>query len=428
MAKAFGDLAAISGDGAIEAPATMRRTGTSWSRRCHRRDTEHGMLRYLRRLADRDLALIATTTSAARLVHDEAQRHPEMASITRPEFADLHPFAPDDESVGTRRMISELEGWLAEITGYHAVSVQPNAGSQGELAGLLAIRALHRSRGEHQRTVCRIRQAPTAPTWASVVMAGFSVRVVATDAGGDIDVDDLRVKLAETGDQVGAINDLPVATGIFEEHIGDICVLVHDAGGQVYIDGANLNALVGLAKPGRFGADVSHLNLHKTFCIPHGGGGPGVGPVAVREHSRRSCPATRSPIARRSRSARCRRPVRLGGNPQHPVGLHRPDGTGRAAPRHRRGDRVGQLPGDTAREHYPVLYAGAGPGSSPTSDIDDLRGITKATGVTVDDVAKRLDRLRVPRPDDELPGGRHPHDRAHRERDRSPSSTASARR
>ena len=393
VAKAFGVAlgAAISGDGAIDVPATMRRTGTYMGQAVfHRLHTEHEMLRYLRRLADRDLALDRTMIPLGSCTM-KLNGTTEMASITWPEFADLHPFAPDDESVGTRRMISELEGWLAEITGYHAVSVQPNAGSQGELAGLLAIRALHRSRGEHQRTVCLIPASAHGTNAASAVMAGFSVRVVATDAGGDIDLDDLRVKLAETGDQVGAIMvTYPSTHGIFEEHIGDICALVHDAGGQVYVDGANLNALVGLAKPGRFGADVSHLNLHKTFCIPHGGGGPGVGPVAVREHLAAFLPG--HPLADRSSqpvgpvSAAPFGSAGILNIPWAYIALMGPDGL-----RHATAVAIASANYLATRlgDHYPVLYHGA-QGRVGHECIVDLRPITKATGVTVDDVAKRL--------------------------------------
>jgi len=260
----------------------------------HHLHTEHEMLRYLRRLADRDLALDRTMIPLGSCTM-KLNATTEMASITWPEFADLHPFAPADESSGTRRLITELESWLAEITGYDAVSVQPNAGSQGEFAGLLAIRAYHRSRGDDQRTVCLIPSSAHGTNAASAVMAGMQVVVVATDADGNVDVDDLARRVGELGERVGAIMvTYPSTHGVFEERIGEICALVHEAGGQVYVDGANLNALVGLAKPGQFGADVSHLNLHKTFCIPHGGGGPGVGPIAVRAHLTPFLPGTAS--------------------------------------------------------------------------------------------------------------------------------------
>src|SRR5437763_12971580 len=209
----------------------------------------------------------------------------EMEPITWPEFAGIHPFAPQDQAGGHLAVIEDLQQWLCEITGYDAVSLQPNAGSQGEFAGLRASRAYHRDRGEGERNVCLIPSSAHGTNAASAAMAGMRVVVVACDDAGNVSLDDLRAKLAEHADTVAALMvTYPSTHGVFEQDIAEICAAVHDAGGQVYVDGANLNALVGLAQPGRFGADVSHLNLHKTFCIPHGGGGPGVGPVAVREH------------------------------------------------------------------------------------------------------------------------------------------------
>jgi glycine dehydrogenase len=209
----------------------------------------------------------------------------EMEPVTWQEFSSLHPFVPQDESLGMRSVISELESMLVAITGYDAVSLQPNAGSQGEFAGLMAIRAYHKSRGDHQRTICLIPSSAHGTNAASAVMAGMSVVVVACDANGNIDVDDLRVQAQKAGNMLAAtMVTYPSTHGVFEEAIAEICSIIHDNGGQVYVDGANMNALVGTAQPGKFGADVSHLNLHKTFCIPHGGGGPGVGPVAVRSH------------------------------------------------------------------------------------------------------------------------------------------------
>ncbi len=265
----------------------------AWARRAdafltqavfHRHHSEHEMLRYLRRLADRDLALDRTMIPLGSCTM-KLNATTEMLPITWPEFADLHPFAPDDDSAGLRALIAELEAWLAEITGYDAVSVQPNAGSQGEFAGLLAIRAFHRANGDDQRTICLIPASAHGTNAASAVMAGLDVVVLATNGNGNIDTADLHAKLAQAGERLAAIMvTYPSTHGVFEEAIGEICAAVHDAGGQVYVDGANLNALVGVARPGRFGADVSHLNLHKTFCIPHGGGGPGVGPIGVRAH------------------------------------------------------------------------------------------------------------------------------------------------
>ncbi len=377
--------------------------------------TEHEMLRYLRRLADRDLALDRTMIPLGSCTM-KLNATTEMASITWPEFANLHPFAPEDESVGTRQMIAELEGWLAEITGYDAVTVQPNAGSQGELAGLLAIRAYHRSRGEEQRTVCLIPASAHGTNAASAVMAGMDVVVVATDVDGNVDLDDLAARLAELGDRVGTImTTYPSTHGVFEERISEMCAMVHDAGGQVYVDGANLNALVGLAKPGTFGADVSHLNLHKTFCIPHGGGGPGVGPIGVRAHLAPFLPGDPLAGARPGCRPGVGGQVRLGRNPEHPVGIHRADGAGRAAPRHGRGDLLGELRRSQARRALPrALHRSEGPGRPrvhrrhPWTHEGD-RGHRRRR-------RQAPHRLRVPRPDDELPGRRHVHDRADRER------------
>ena len=246
--------------------------------------SETAMLRYLRRLSDQDFALdrgmIPLGSCTMKL-----NATTEMEPVGFPGFADVHPFAPLDSTPGYLTLIDELETWLASVTGYAKVSVQPNAGSQGELAGLLAIRAYHHSRGEPGRDVCLIPSSAHGTNAASAVMAGMRVVVVAALDDGTVDLADLRAKCEEHADDLAAIMvTYPSTHGVYEEHIGDMCGMVHDHGGQVYIDGANLNALLGLAKPGQFGGDVSHLNLHKTFCIPHGGGGPGVGPVAVAEH------------------------------------------------------------------------------------------------------------------------------------------------
>src|SRR6185369_12435272 len=209
----------------------------------------------------------------------------EMEPITWPEFANMHPFAPADQAAGYEALVAQLEAWLAEVTGYDAVSVQPNAGSQGELAGLLAIRAYHLANGDDHRDVCLIPSSAHGTNAASAVMAGMRVVVVACDDEGNIDLGDLARKIeAHQGALAAIMVTYPSTHGVYETAIADLCAQVHDAGGQVYVDGANLNALLGFAKPGKLGADVSHLNLHKTFCIPHGGGGPGVGPVAVRAH------------------------------------------------------------------------------------------------------------------------------------------------
>jgi glycine dehydrogenase len=346
------------------------------------------MLRYLRRLADKDLALDRTMIPLGSCTM-KLNATVEMIPITWPEFATPHPFAPDDETEGYRAMITQLEEMLAVITGYDAVSIQPNAGSQGELAGLLAIRAYHRSRGEEQRTICLIPSSAHGTNAASAVMAGMDVVVVACDSGGNVDIDDLRDKAELAGERLAALMvTYPSTHGVFEESVREMCSIVHDAGGQVYVDGANLNALVGVAQPGRFGADVSHLNLHKTFCIPHGGGGPGVGPVAVKEHLRWFLPG-------------------------HPLEADHPVGPVSAAPY----GSAGILPipwvyislmgaqglrdatlaailganyiAARLNDSYPVLYTNHN-GRVAHECIIDLRPITKATGVTVDDVAKRL--------------------------------------
>ena len=358
----------------------------------HSHRSETAMLRYLRRLSDRDFALdrgmIPLGSCTMKL-----NATTEMVAITWPEFAGLHPFAPDDQTVGIRELVGQLSGWLSEVTGYHSVSLQPNAGSQGELAGLLAIRAYHAANGQAERRICLIPASAHGTNAASAVMAGMKVVVVKTAEGGDIDMDDLRSKVEQHRDDLSAIMvTYPSTHGVFEDTISELCALVHDAGGQVYVDGANLNALVGLAQPGRFGADVSHLNLHKTFCIPHGGGGPGVGPVAVREHLSPYLP--NHPLAEAAGPATGVGPISAapyGSAGILPISwayvrLMGGDGLSRAT-------QVAVLNANyIARrlgDHYPVLYSGPG-GVVAHECILDLRGLTKDTGVTVDDVAKRL--------------------------------------
>jgi glycine dehydrogenase len=321
----------------------------------------------------------------------------EMEPITWPQFADLHPFAPAGQTQGYARLIADLGSWLAEITGYAAVSLQPNAGSQGELAGLLAIRAYHAVRGDKERDVCLIPESAHGTNAASAMLAGLRVVVVKCGNDGAIDVADLHGKLSAHPGKVAAIMlTYPSTNGVFEETVTEVCAAVHDAGGQVYVDGANLNALMGLAKPGRFGADVSHLNLHKTFCIPHGGGGPGVGPVAVGAHLAPFLPGSPAPGAGSG-------------------GTAGPDGVGpvAAAPYGSAGilpiswAYIAMMGGDGLRRasqvailaanyiarrldgHFPVLYTGRH-GLVAHECIVDLRPLTKQTGVTVDDVAKRL--------------------------------------
>jgi glycine dehydrogenase len=355
----------------------------------HRYHREHEMLRYLRRLADRDLALDRTMIPLGSCTM-KLNGTTEMAPITWPEFADVHPYAPDDQTAGYRQMIAELEAALCEITGYDAVSLQPNAGSQGEFAGLLAIRAYHRSRGDAQRTVCLIPASAHGTNAASAVMAGMEVVVVRCDDDGNVDLPDLRRHVDAAGVRLAAIMvTYPSTHGVFETAITELCEIVHAGGGQVYVDGANLNALVGLAKPGAFGADVSHLNLHKTFCIPHGGGGPGVGPVAVRAHLAPFLPG--DPLGGLGQPVGPVSAARFGSAGILPIPwvylrLMGPDGLRRAT---ELAITSANYIASFLTGSYPVLYTGAA-GRVAHECIIDLRQITKDTGVTVDDVAKRL--------------------------------------
>jgi glycine dehydrogenase len=356
----------------------------------HRSETS--MLRYLRRLSARDYALdrgmIPLGSCTMKL-----NATTEMEPISLPGFANLHPFAPAEDAAGYHRLVADLEGWLAEVTGYDRVSIQPNAGSQGELAGLLAIRGYHRSRGEERRNVCLIPSSAHGTNAASAVMAGMKVVVVKSADDGAVDLDDLRAQCEAHADDLAAIMvTYPSTHGAYEDTISDLCAIVHEHGGQVYVDGANLNALLGYARPGEFGGDVSHLNLHKTFCIPHGGGGPGVGPVGVRAHLAPFLPS----------------------HPMHPDPEKR-DGIGpiSAAPYGSAGIlpiswayvRMMGAPGLTRatavavlaanyvaarlEESFPVLYRGHNDLVAHEC-ILDVRGLSKESGVSIDDVAKRL--------------------------------------
>ncbi|GAA3695047.1 aminomethyl-transferring glycine dehydrogenase [Nonomuraea antimicrobica] len=370
-------------------PGTLRRESAYLTHPVfHSHRSETAMLRYLRKLQDKDIALDRSMIPLGSCTM-KLNATTEMEPITWPEFAAIHPYAPADQAEGYRDLIGTLESWLAEVTGYDAVSIQPNAGSQGEFAGLLAIRAYHRANGDEGRDVCLIPSSAHGTNAASAVMAGMRVVVVACDDDGNVDLADLDAKIDKHRAALAAIMvTYPSTHGVYEESITEVCAKVHEAGGQVYVDGANLNALVGLARPGDFGADVSHLNLHKTFCIPHGGGGPGVGPVAVRGHLAAYLPG-------------------------HPLHDDAPVGPVSAAPY----GSAGILPISWAyvrmmgaeglkaateqailsanylarrlSPHYPVLYTGRG-GLVAHECIVDLRQITKETGVTVDDVAKRL--------------------------------------
>ncbi len=354
--------------------------------------SETSMMRYLRTLSDRDLALDRTMIPLGSCTM-KLNAATEMEAVTWPEFSALHPFAPVDQSAGSRRMIKELSDWLVAITGYDAVSLQPNAGSQGEFAGLLAIRNYHDSRGDHHRTICLIPSSAHGTNAASAVMAGMQVVVVSCDELGNVSVSDIKDKIAEHGAKLAALMvTYPSTHGVFEAAIGEICELVHDAGGQVYVDGANLNALVGLAQPGKFGADVSHLNLHKTFCIPHGGGGPGVGPVIARAHLAPFLP--NHPLDETAGPATGPGPISaapFGSASILPISWSYIRMMGGAGLTH--ATQVAILSANYMAKklapYYPILYTGEG-GLIAHECILDLREITKVSGVTVDDIAKRL--------------------------------------
>jgi glycine dehydrogenase len=372
--------------------ALVRTSGYLMHQVFQRHHNETAMLRYLRRLSDRDYALdrgmIPLGSCTMKL-----NATTEMEPVSWPEFANLHPFAPACQTEGIRSLIKDLESWLCEITGYDAVTLQPNAGSQGELTGLLAIHAYHEARGESSRNICLIPASAHGTNAASAVMAGLQVVVVKTAAGGEIEMEDLREKVDAHRNNLAAIMvTYPSTHGVFEDTISELCELVHDAGGQVYIDGANLNALVGLAQPGKFGGDVSHLNLHKTFCIPHGGGGPGVGPVGVRSHLAPYLP--NHPLAPETGPETGVGPV--SGAPYGSAGIlpiswayvRLMGGAGLT-----RATQVAILSANyiaaRLRDHYPVLYSGL-EGIVAHECILDLRELTHLTGVSVNDVAKRL--------------------------------------
>ena len=378
-------------------PESLRRTSSYLEHpvfNTHQSETQ--MMRYLKQLADRDYALdrgmIPLGSCTMKL-----NAATEMQSVTWPEFANLHPFAPEADVEGTLGLIEQLENWLAEVTGYDTVSLQPNAGSQGELAGLLAIRGYHRANGDVDRDLCLIPSSAHGTNAASAVLAGMRVVVVACDELGNVDLDDLRAKIDEHADRIAALMiTYPSTHGVYEHEVKQITQAVHDAGGQVYVDGANLNALLGFARFGDFGGDVSHLNLHKTFCIPHGGGGPGVGPVAAKAHLAPYLPG--HPLAQRA---------------DHSGGVTHDGGPVSAAPygspsilpiswayvRMMGSEGLKQATATAVlaanyvaarlRDHFPVLYTGDNHLVAHEC-ILDLRPLTAATGVTVDDVAKRL--------------------------------------
>ncbi len=355
----------------------------------HRSETQ--LLRYIRKLSDRDLALDRTMIPLGSCTM-KLNATAEMEAISWPEFASIHPFAPESQTVGWRELIGVLEADLAEITGYDQVSLQPNAGSQGELAGLLAIRGYHRSRGDQQRNVCLIPASAHGTNAASAVLAGMKVVVVATAADGTIDHTDLYAKIEANKDALSAIMiTYPSTHGVYDADVTEICEAVHAAGGQVYVDGANLNALVGLAQPGKFGGDVSHLNLHKTFCIPHGGGGPGVGPVAAKAHLAPFMPGDANKAAHEDGHGVAISASNYGSAGVLPISwayvkLMGAEGLTQAT---KSALLAANYVAARLTEYFPVLYTGEG-GLVAHECILDLRELTARTGVTAEDVAKRL--------------------------------------
>ncbi len=374
--------------------------------------SEHEMLRYMRALADKDLALDRTMIPLGSCTM-KLNATSEMIPVTWPEFANIHPLAPAEQVEGYRQLIAELEQMLVECTGYDAVSLQPNSGAQGEYAGLLAIRAYHRSRGEGHRNICLIPESAHGTNPASAQMCGMEVVVVKTDRNGNVDVADLTAKAEQHAANLAALMvTYPSTHGVFEEAIVEICQIVHAHGGQVYTDGANLNALVGVAKPGKYGSDVSHLNLHKTFCIPHGGGGPGVGPVAVKAHLAPFLPGTLGGEQQGRHGER--RQLRQREHPADLVDVRHDDGrdgpaqgdAGRAAQCQLRRQAPGAALPDALRRPQRLRRARVHPRPAAAEGRERhfRRGRRQAA-----------DGLRLPRADAELPGGRHADGRADRE-------------
>jgi glycine dehydrogenase len=386
--KALPDFAELANAVQARLPSELLRQSPILSHPVFNRyHSETELMRYLRKLADKDLALDRTMIPLGSCTM-KLNAASEMIPVTWAEFGNLHPFAPAEQSAGYQQLTDELEEMLCAATGYDAISLQPNAGSQGEYAGLLAIRAYHQSRGDERRDICLIPSSAHGTNPATANMAGMRVVVTACDSRGNVDIEDLRAKAVEHRDHLAALMiTYPSTHGVFEEGIREICGIVHDNGGQVYIDGANMNAMVGLCAPGKFGGDVSHLNLHKTFCIPHGGGGPGVGPIGVKSHLAPFLPG-HGKMARKE-GAVCAAP--FGSASILPITwmyIRMMGGQGL-----KRASQLAILNANyisrRLEEHYPVLYSGTN-GLVAHECILDLRPIKDSSGISVDDVAKRL--------------------------------------
>jgi glycine dehydrogenase len=351
---------------------------------------ETDMLRYLRRLADKDIALDRAMIPLGSCTM-KLNATSEMQPVTWPEFGNIHPFAPANQTLGYKQLVTELEAMLCAATGYDAISLQPNAGSQGEYAGLLVIEAYHQSRGEGHRKVCLIPQSAHGTNPASAQMVGMQVVVVGCDENGNVDIADLRTKATLHSANLAAIMvTYPSTHGVFEDGISEICDIIHSHGGQVYIDGANMNAMVGLTAPGKFGGDVSHLNLHKTFCIPHGGGGPGVGPIGVGAHLAKFLPGHRTLENTKDQiGAVCAAPH--GSASILPISWMYIAMMGRDGLREATETAIlsANYIAKKLKDHYPVLYSGHD-GLIAHECIIDLRPIKDSSGISVDDVAKRL--------------------------------------
>jgi glycine dehydrogenase len=384
----LGDIDALDGATEDALPAALRRSSRFLTHPVfNTHHSEHELLRYMRALADRDLAMDRTMIPLGSCTM-KLNATAEMIPVTWPEFGNIHPLAPASQTEGYRQLIEELEAMLAECTGYDAVSLQPNSGAQGEYAGLLAIRAFHRARGEAHRDICLIPESAHGTNPASAQMCGMQVVVTRCDANGNVDIDDIRAKAEKYSYRLAAIMmTYPSTHGVFEEDVVRICDIVHQHGGQVYTDGANMNALVGVAKPGKWGSDVSHLNLHKTFCIPHGGGGPGVGPCAVKAHLAPYLPRVFGGegevgmVSAASFGSASILPI-----PWMYVTLMGAEGL-------RRATQVALLNANYIAKrlapHYETLYTGRN-GLVAHECILDLRPLKDATGISAEDVAKRL--------------------------------------